>query len=157
MKISLEAIEIILEQLAETPKRFLAASNAIPLEQLQNRPEPETWSVNKILAHLRACVDVWGEQIEAMLTQDKPVLRYLSPHTWIRKTDYPEQEFQSSLQIFIAQRQALLNTLTNLSFDDWQRDALIKERNHTVFSHTQRMALHEQGHCEQLDALLQEL
>ena len=41
----------------------------------------------------------------AMITQDHPTLRYVSPRTWIRKTGYPELEFYQSLQFFSRQRE----------------------------------------------------
>ena len=52
------------------------------------------------------------------------------------------------------QRKNLLNVLNNLSFEDWSCAAIIKHREHTVFSETRRMALHEDVHCQQIEELL---
>lgn len=80
-------IEAILNLLAETPPRIQAAVHGIDPVRLHTRSNVEDWSVNDILAHLRACAEVWEKSIHAMLVQDQPTLRYVSPRTWIKKTD----------------------------------------------------------------------
>jgi hypothetical protein len=125
---------------------------------LNFRTDDDSWSVNDILAHLRACADVWGKGMQMMITQDHPTLRYISPRTWIKKTDYLEQNFHVSLEAFTSQRNALLIMLKTLSIEDWSRGATFTAttggREQTVFSYVQRLANHESGHCEQIEALL---
>lgn len=158
MEISPAETETLLEQLAETPRRLAALSRGLASAQLQARPGEDAWSANDILAHLRACADVWGQSILSMLAHDHPTLRYVSPRTWIRKTDYPTQEFQASLQAFSAQREQLLLTLQAMPLADWARGATFtgttRGREHTVFSYARRMAEHEREHAEQIEALL---
>jgi hypothetical protein len=38
-------------------------------------PSEGAWSPNEILAHLRACADVWDGGIQAMIERDHPTLR----------------------------------------------------------------------------------
>jgi len=147
----------VLQMLVETPRRIAATTETMTAEQLVHRPDAKTWSANDILAHLRACADVWGETIEAMLRQDEPTLKYLSPRTYIRKSDYPELPFQDSFQAFVEQRDDLLQTLVGLEFAGWSRGAMIKDRRHTVFTQARRLALHEAAHIEQLKALREQL
>jgi len=45
--------------------------------------------------------------------------------------------------------------LKRLSVEDWSRAAIIKGREHTVFTQVRRMAMHENVHCEQIESLLQ--
>lgn len=150
MKITQQGIDDILVILAETPERFAAASQDRTLEQLHRRPEPKSWSVNEILAHLRACADVWGLDIKRMLSEDAPSLPDVHPTIHLKGTDYPDLEFQTSLAAFAEQRKSLLIKLKSLGFQDWSRTARIKDRTHTVFSQARRMALHEQGHWDQV-------
>jgi hypothetical protein len=74
----------------------------------------------------------------AMIAQDHPTLRYISPRTWIRKKDYPEQEFRISLEAFAKQREELLGILRRLRTEDWSRGATVtatrKGREQTVLS-----------------------
>lgn len=116
--------------------------------------------MNEILAHLRACADVWGGMIQKMLTQDHPTFRYLSPRTYIRRTDYPVLSFTENLAALIGQREELLGGLRALEPADWSRGATVKQgdklREHTVYSTTRRMALHELDHCAQIEALIRD-
>ena len=153
MKVTQAGIDEVMGLLQETVARLTAVSHH-PATQLHHQPDPKTWSANNILAHLRACADVWGETIEAMLAQETPTLRHISPRTYLKKTNYPRISFDESFTAFLQQRQTLLKTLQGLAFLDWSRDAIIKDRQHTIFSQCRRMALHEQGHCEQIEALL---
>ena len=149
--------EQLLQALAETPRRIAAASRGLENAQLQFKPDEQAWSANDILAHLRACADVWGKSIMTMLAEDQPTLRYVSPRTWMRKTDYPERAFPPSFQAFVEQRNQLLQTLTTLPMEDWSRGATIDGREQTVFGYAQRLAQHEQEHCAQIEALLKSM
>jgi hypothetical protein len=153
-----DKIEIQLNLLAETPPRIASIRQGIENTQLQFRPDAETWSANDILAHLRSCADVWGKSIIAMIAQDHPTIRYISPRTWIRKTNYPELEFRPSLEAFARQRNELLKSLITLEIEDWSRGATFtattRGREHTILSYVQRIIQHENEHCEQLDTML---
>jgi hypothetical protein len=158
METSPAEIQRLIKLLEETPRRISAASKGIKNARLQSRPDEEAWSANDILAHLRSCADVWGKSIMAMVTQDHPTILYISPRTWIRKTNYPELEFQLSLDVFVKQRNELLKSLKILEIKDWSRRATFtattEGREHTVLSYVQRLAQHENEHCKQIEALL---
>ena len=147
-----------LELLETTPARIALLSQNIANSNLYFRPNPNTWSANDVLAHLRACADVWGKSILEIIAKDKPKLRYISPRSWIRKTNYLEQEFQESLKVFTSQRSELLRVLKGLKIEDWSRSATFtgttKGREQTVFSYAHRMAEHEHKHCVQIETVL---
>jgi hypothetical protein len=62
--------EQVLTLLAETPLRLAALCAGLAPEELQTRPTSDEWSANEVLAHLRACADVWGNCIMAILAQE---------------------------------------------------------------------------------------
>lgn len=148
----------VLELLATTPPRIALLSQNAASSNLYFRPNPNTWSGNDVLAHLRACADVWGKSISEMIIKDVPQLRYISPRSWIRKTDYLKQNFQESLRAFTSQRSELLLILKDLEIKDWSRSATFtgttKGREQTVFSYSCRMAEHEDKHCVQIEKVL---
>ena len=154
MKATATEIEEALRLLAETPRRIAEATGTRSDDQLHQRPDRESWSANDVLAHLRACADVWNETIALMLREDEPALKDISPRDWLKKTNYLELPFRESFQSFVDQRRELLETLYDLEFTQWSRGAMIKGRRHTIFSQTRRMALHEVTHNEQVEALL---
>jgi len=151
-------IERILSLLAQTPDRISTVSMGYENTQLTFRPDEASWSAIDILAHLRACADVWGKSILAMISNEHPTLRYVSPRTWVRKTNYPTLEFRVSLNGFTRQRNDLLQSLKALAIRDWSRGATFtgttKGREQTILSYARRMAQHEGEHCEQLENLL---
>lgn len=154
MRITAREIEQVLQLLSETPQRIaVAIANGAP-EQVQAKNDAQSWSANEILAHLRACVDVWVGTMDRMLTEEQPTLRHLSPRTYLRKTDYLTLPFAESLAIFVAERAALLERLQPLTLEQWARSAMIHERQHTVYSQARRLALHEAGHCAQIEELV---
>jgi len=151
-------IEKLLTVLAATPQRLAAMTSGLETARLHVKPDNAAWSVNDILAHLRACADVWGQSMLAMIAQDHPTLRYVSPRTWISKTDDHAQAFHISLQAFANQRTDLLRSLKPLAIEGWSRGATftgtVQGREQTVFSYAQRMADHETQHLEQSESIL---
>lgn len=171
-------IEQILILLANAPSRLADLTEGLSPEQLTASPEPEDasnpadsahptdsahsqnamhppeWSARDVLAHLRACSDMWGKYILQILSEDKPVIKAVNPTTWIKQTNYVEQEFQPSLQAFTAQRAGLLAVLQPLAPEAWSRAATVtgagKPRERTVYSYALWLANHEQTHIKQI-------
>ena len=148
------SVEQVLTLLAQTPQRIAALTDGLAPTQLQAPPGPDEWSANDVLAHLRACADVWGDCIAAIIAEDRPTLRAVNPRTWIRRTDYREQEFRPSLRAFAAQRTELLALLEPLTPEGWARAATVTgagavlER--TVLSYADWLAHHERPHIKQI-------
>ncbi len=148
-------VEKILTMLAETPMRIAEFAAGLSPDLLHASPAPDEWSANDVLAHLRACADVWGDYIARILAQDRPSFRAVSPRTWIHKTDYPDQDFQASFRAFVAQRTELLAVLRALSPEEWARTAMVtgvgRPLERTVHSYADRMARHERPHVGQIE------
>src|SRR5207245_1751210 len=60
-------IEQVLSLLVETPRRIGALTADLSPAQLQTTPARDEWSANDVLAHLRACADVWGNCMVTMI------------------------------------------------------------------------------------------
>lgn len=112
------------------------------------------WSAHQILAHLRACADVWGGSIVTMVREDHPTIRAINPRTWIRDTDYPDRAFRPSLRAYTQQRTELLALLESLSPQDWSRRGTFtgagKPLERTVLSEADAIARHERLHVKQI-------
>jgi hypothetical protein len=151
-------IEQVLTLLAETPRRLEELTADLAPAQLRSAPNDDEWSANEVLAHLRACADVWGGCIATIITEERPTLRAVNPRTWIHQTDYRELEFQPSLCAFAAQRAALLAVLEPLPPDGWSRTATVtgagKPLERTVFFYARWLAEHERPHVKQIARLV---
>lgn len=147
-------IELVLEMLSSTPKQIGRIARGYDDRQLHRQPAAEAWSARDILAHLRACAEVWGSSIDRMIKEDRPTIRYVSPRGWIRKTDYLDQGFRVSLRAFSEARDALLDNLRGLETAGWSRSATFtgttSGRDATVLSYARRISDHEVQHLDQL-------
>jgi hypothetical protein len=152
-------IEQILTMLAATPPRIAALTAGLVPAQLHTAPNHDGWSANDVLAHLRACNDVWGGHIVTIIAQDKPTFKGVNPRAWIKKTDYREQEFQLSLRSFTTQRTALLAALEALPPESWSRTATVidmigKHLERPVLSYADALARHERSHIKQIERIV---
>jgi hypothetical protein len=151
-------IEQILIILAEMPPRIAALTADLTPAQLHTAPSQGEWSANDVLAHLRACADVWGDCMATIINQDRPTIRAVNPRTWIKSTDYPEQEFQPSLQAYTAQRAGLMAALEPLAPEGWSRTATVtgagKPLERTVHFYAQWLARHERTHLKQFKQIV---
>ena len=154
MKITPAEITKYLALLEEFPRTVAARTAGLSEAQLRWSPSKKDWSVVEVLAHLRACAEIWSFSIYAMLAENKPVFPLLDERRWTKAARYATFEFQPAFQIFCLQRQELIAVLKPLDIETWARSANIEGRNHTVFSQTRRMALHETEHLDQIQALL---
>jgi hypothetical protein len=150
--------EQILTLLAETPPRIATLTAGLAPAQLHTPPNLDEWSANDVLAHLRACADVWGNCVVAMIAEDTPTLRAVNPLTWIKKTDYLELEFRPSLRSFTTQRADLLAVLEPLPREGWSRTAAVTgagkplQRNVMFYGHW--LARHERQHVKQVEHIV---
>ena len=151
-------IEQVLTLLEATPPRLSALTEGLAPAQLRTAPAPGEWSANDVLAHLRACADMWGGYIMAMLAEDTPTLRAVNPRTWIEQTNYRELDFRPSLRAFTTQRADLLALLKPLPAEGWSRSAIVtgagKPLTLTVLSYAQRLARHERPHVKQIERIV---
>ena len=157
MKATSSGIQTVLSSLAETPGKLTSLAAEFDESRLYSLRSEKTWSFSEILAHLRACADIWTFSIYAMLTEEKPILPDVNERKWAKLSAYARLPIALSLQAFTFQREELLRVLRPLPKDGWEHSSLTLEREHTVFTQARRMALHEQGHLEQIEDLLNQV
>lgn len=151
----------MLVALEEAPGRVAALTGELTAAQLRDAPKPDEWSANEVLAHLRACADMWGNAIMAIVAEDHPTIRAVNPRSWIKRTDYAELEFADSLRAFTTQRADLLDVLKPLAPEDWSRSATVtgagRPLERTVRTYAERLARHERPHIEQIAQIVETL
>ncbi len=153
-KITPAEIEKYLTMLEKTPHCISALTARMSRARLGTASNPREWSPAQILAHLRACDDIWTHSIYAMLFGNNPTLALLDERRWAKATRYDSLEFHASFQAFALKRDELVRVLRALPMESWSRTANIGGRGHSVFSQARRMALHEAEHCDQIEAML---
>jgi hypothetical protein len=153
LKSSAKEIDRILAALEEHPLR-LAQHLSLPADKLTFSPASKVWSPAQILAHLRACADLWTHSMYAMLAENEPMMSDINERKWAQVARYEKWPFADLLRGFSDQRATLIRVLRALPPESWERSALIAGRRHTIFTQARRMDKHEAEHLEQIEALL---
>ncbi|MBK6422846.1 MAG: DinB family protein [Gemmatimonadetes bacterium] len=143
-----------LTALAAMPRQIVRIARGCNDLQLHRNPAPGAWSARDILAHLRACAEVWGRSIDRMITEDQPTIRYISPRGWIKRTNYLEQSFRDSLRAFSEARVGFVDRLSSLEPAAWSRGATFSGArtgaDATVLGYARRILDHEAVHLDQI-------
>ncbi|HEY7701321.1 MAG TPA: DinB family protein [Candidatus Limnocylindrales bacterium] len=151
------SVDEIMAILRTTIPRLTESTKGLTRTQLHTAPAEGEWSINDVLAHLRACGDVLGGAMQRILDEDGPGWTAMSPRTWQRKSGYHDWEFEPAFAAFADQRRLLLARLDVVSPADWQRTATVKVPP-TVYERTVRyygdwLAGHERIHVTHMGRL----
>lgn len=148
-------VDRILALLSEAPQRIEQAAAGLSAGELVKSPGEGEWSARDVLAHLRACADVWGGHIHRILAEDQPAIRGINPRIYIKKTDYAGQDFMKLFRDYERQRAELLAILNDLPPESWLRVARVTAYGQTfeksVYFYADKMARHERGHVNQIE------
>jgi hypothetical protein len=153
-------VDEIMAILPETSRRIAALTEGLTPSQLHASPEPDAWSVNDVLAHLRACHDVLGGNTLRILREDTPTWKGMSPRAWMKKTDYQEWAFEPAFEAFKKQRAELLGVLEEpLLPQDWARTAKVigmlgETYEYSALYYADWLAGHERAHWKHIGRII---
>ncbi len=152
-------VDEIMAILRDTPDRLAELTDGVTDAQLHAPPEPDAWSVNDVLAHLRACHDVLGGNMLRIIREDHPAWRAMSPRTWQGRSDYGGWHFGPAFAAFRAQRAELLEVLEPLPLEAWDRTATVKVPPAKIYEYSTMyygdwMAGHERAHLGHIRRIL---
>jgi DinB superfamily len=148
-------VDEIMAILSATPQTIARLTDGLTATELRTPPAPDAWSINEILAHLRASQDVLGGNMLRILTEEHPAWRRVSPRARMRTTDYVDWAFAPSFEVFERERSDLLRVLQPLGPDAWERTATVTEGNGVRRERSVRffgdwLAGHERIHWDQI-------
>lgn len=153
-------VEQIMGILPDTPRRIAALTEGLTPDDLHATPTPDSWSVNDVLAHLRACGDVLGGNVLRILAEDHPSWRGMSPRTWQKRSGYHDWPFARAFDAFKTQRAELLAVLEPLKPEAWHRTASVAVPPNKTYEYTARyyadwLAGHERAHLKSLPRIIE--
>jgi hypothetical protein len=151
----------ILERLAAAPTAIeLLLAPALDRRR-RARARPDTWSPAEVFAHVRACADVWGGHIDAILTQGLERIAAGDPRAWAVDQGYLDVDFPASFAAYAGRRAALLETLRSLDAGGWAASAVMvgaaTRVERSVEWHAAHIARHEEQHVTQIRRTLRAL
>jgi hypothetical protein len=155
------AIDEILSRLEAGPARIASLTQGLTEAQLHTAPSEGEWSANDVLAHLRACSDVWGN-IVAALCRDGQVPRNVAhPRQHVKRIGYLDLEFAPSFAAFSAARTELTAGLMSLPPEAWELPGpprgwtLVCGR--SLIDQASGVVQHEGAHIEQIEEVVRAL
>ncbi|MEA2433556.1 MAG: hypothetical protein QOG54_1013 [Actinomycetota bacterium] len=136
------------EVLEATPGTFRKAVEGLSAETLQQRPEPNEWSVEELLSHFWHAEVVASFRWRVVLAQDNPMLIGYDQDAW---TDLPRPPFHDMLDAFEALRRANVSLMRGTDQSLWDRAGEHTERGPESFRDGVYMiAGHDRAHLKQL-------
>jgi hypothetical protein len=103
----------LLGALAKTPDRVAELASGLDARTLRERPEPDEWSMQEVLAHLMELESrLFLPRFRLMATQDHPRFPSFDPIAWASERDRREGRFEDDLATF---RRARAETLAYLA------------------------------------------
>jgi hypothetical protein len=149
------AVDEIMAILPATVPRLSELTARLTPTQLHAPPSPGKWSVNDVLAHLRACQDVLGGNVLRILAEDHPAWKGMSPRTWQRRSGHHDWQYRPALEAFAKQRSEFLSVVEMLPLAAWQRTATVTGMVGDVHEYTAQfygdwLAGHERAHLKKL-------
>ncbi len=146
----------LLAVLRSTPAALNTLCRQIVPGTWNQRLEPDEWSAAEIFCHLR---DVEQEvnlpRLEKVLGEHNPFIPGLDTDAWAGERAYQEQNGELALNSYISARIQLIEMISRLDEDEWQRPA-----RHAIFGPTTLQELvriitgHDRLHIRQLYAII---
>ena len=118
----------LLQILNDTPEKLSKMASDLDEKILTIPPKPGEWSAVEILAHLHGCGEAWTPSIFRMLAEDHPSFTEIHPRQKAKKESYTQHRFEILLAAFSERRETLLQKMTGLPTETWQRGARTNRR-----------------------------
>lgn len=149
------SVDDLIDRLAATPRRLGAATAGRRAGELTSRPQPDAWSAQEVIAHLRAADDIVSPRLLMILTRDGVPLASLDERRWAEVAGYGAMDVRSSLEAFALRRDELVGALRRASPSDWRRAGVHEVRGRmSLLDVARSLAEHEEEHCRQIEGLL---
>jgi len=141
----------LISHLAVVPACFQTLSQTLDNDAWRRKPSPSEWSPVEITAHLRDVDrEVYLTRLKRILSEDDPFLPGEDTDRWAEIRQYNSLDGCSTLHGFFASRQTLIDQITDLPAEAWQRPA-----RHAIFGPTSFIEMvtfictHDLAHIQQ--------
>ena len=144
-----------LEVQAATPQKLQRLIEEVPKSKLNEKPGPNKWSVNEILAHLSDTEIVAAYRMRMILGAPGTAITAFDQDTWVTSGHYEKRDAHKSVELFSVLRGANLALLRSLTPEQWKHYGMHSERGKETIEHISRMfAGHDLNHIQQIERIL---
>jgi hypothetical protein len=123
--------------------------------QLSQRPAPDKWSIQEIVAHLADDELVGAYRIRLILSAPGTAIQAFDQDVWARTGRYGSCDVMESLALYRALRFANLKLLRSLTAEEWEMSGVHAERGiESVRDIAMYFAGHDINHFRQIESIL---
>ena len=143
------------EGLEVTPAKLQLLLDNVTEEQLQFKPDENTFSLKENLLHLRDLeIEGFGRRIRLILTENCPILQDIDGEKLARLRRYQMADSNLALEEFSHARAANLAYLRNMTGFQYRRKAFWNDQEVTLFQIVERWLDHDQQHLKTMEQLV---
>ena len=151
----------LLEGLEKSGQILDLVLSGVTQEEAQTiRDGAEGWSVLEIMCHLRDYQDIFATRIRRMLEEDNPMFELYDEAArmaMVVENDYAKQNLRSVVADFRSTRRELINRLSSLRDDQWNRVGSFAEDDEVdIAMPVAHTMLHDGDHTEQIARILRQ-
>jgi DinB superfamily len=145
-------LESVFAVLASTPEKLQRELQGLSARELKQRPAPDKWSIQEILAHL-ADVEQHGmrSRVEAIVTEERPVFEPFDQEKRAIELRYDRTDPRKSLASLASQRKANVRWLRKLRPAHLRRVGVHRQVGDvSALEFVHEWAFHDLGHLRQI-------
>jgi FMN phosphatase YigB (HAD superfamily) len=115
-------------------------------------PQKEEWAINQIICHLRDVEhEVYLPRMSSLLTEENPHISAIETDRWAEERGYADQSGEEAFDAFSRSRLQLIEQLSSLTSDQWDRPARHSILGPTTLAETFKIATdHDLLHLAQI-------
>ena len=131
---------------------IMAALKEIPREMWVFKPNPDEWSVNEILIHMKDSELNGVLRLHKLIAEPGTTLATYEPHVWSRVLNYQNQDVDEALEMFRLLQRSTYRLLKTLADEAWAHSIVHPEAKepYTMDMWLDIYTEHVPEHCEQL-------
>jgi uncharacterized damage-inducible protein DinB len=147
--------EAVITALENSPRIIVPLVREIPAENLKRRPQPRKWSAHEHACHLAEVHPLFFSRLDRMLEETRPRFTPYNPDEAMEEGALLKVKLDEALERFAQDRTRLVETLKDLTEDDWLREAEHEEYDqYSVLIMFRHLALHDMLHAYRIEELL---
>ena len=141
-----------------TPGKIKKLILGLTPKQLKWKPEPGTWSIGEIVAHLADAEIVGSWRMRLIAGASGTTVQPCDQDVWASLFQYGKRDAKQSLEVFRVLRENNLAMLKALPRDSWDNFGMHAERGKETITHVVRMfAGHDTNHVKQIEGIAAQL
>ena len=147
--------EAVITALENAPAIITPLVREVPAENLKRRPKPGKWSAHEHACHLAEVHTLFFSRLERMLDETRPRIKAYYPDEAMEEGALLKVDLEEALDRFCRDRERLVETLKDLTEDEWLREAEHEEYDHySVLIMFRHLALHDMLHAYRIEELM---